>query len=95
MNYLNKTNLPIFSNCQKQICDAIIAEKEIYDTLKSVENDKTAGNDELSNEFFEVFWDDIKFPLLASINDAFIKEELSTSQKQAVIKLIDKKDRCK
>ena len=60
-----------------------------------MENDKTAGNDGLSNEFFEVFWDDIKFPLLASINDAFIKEELSTSQKQAVIKLIDKKDRCK
>ena len=28
-------------------------------------------------------------------NDAFIKEELSTSQKEAVIKLIDKKDRDK
>ena len=28
-----------------------------------------------------------------SINDATIKEELSTSQKQAVIKLIEKKNR--
>ena len=41
-------------------------------------------------EFYEVFWDDVKIPLLASINDAFIKEELSTSQKQAVLKLIEK-----
>ena len=37
----------------------------------------------------------VKIPLLASINDAFIKEELSTSQKQAVIKLIEDKDRDK
>ena len=29
--------------------------------------------------------------LLASINDAFIKEELHTSQKQAVIKITEKK----
>ena len=42
-------------------------------------------------EFYEVFWDDVKIPLLASVNDAFIKEELSTSQKQAVLKLIEKK----
>ena len=42
-------------------------------------------------KYCEVIWDDTKIPLLASINDAFIKEELSTSQKQAVIKLIEKK----
>ena len=53
-----------------------------------MENDKTPGNDGLSKEFYEVFWDDVKFPFLASINDAFIKEQLSISQKQAVIKLI-------
>ena len=40
-----------------------------------------AGNDGLSKEFYKVSWDDAKTPLLASINEAFIKEELSTSQK--------------
>ena len=59
-----------------------------------MENDKTRGNDRLSKEFYKVFWDDVIIPLLASIND-FIKEELSTSQKQAVIKIIGKKDRDK
>ena len=42
-----------------------------------MENDKTPGNDGLSKEFYEVFWDDVKIPLLASINEAFIKEQLS------------------
>ena len=60
-----------------------------------MENDKTPVNNGLSKESYEVFWDDVKIPLLASINDAFIKEELSTFQKQAVIKLIEKKDRQK
>ena len=60
-----------------------------------MENDKTRGNDGLSKEFDKVFWDDVIIPLLASINDAFIIEELSTSQKQAVTKLIGKKDRGK
>ena len=40
---------------------------------------------------YQVFWNDVKVPLLISINDVFIKEELSTSPKQAVIKLIEKK----
>ena len=95
MNYLDNINLPIISNGQKQICDTIIVKKEIYDAYKSMENDKTRGNDGLSKEFDKVFWDDVIIPLLASINDAFIIEELSTSQKQAVTKLIGKKDRGK
>ena len=46
-----------------------------------MENDKIPGNNWLSKEFFEAFWNDVKIPLLASINYAFIEEELSTSQK--------------
>ena len=46
-------------------------------------------------EFYEVFWNDVKIPLQASINDASINEELRTSQKQAVIKLTEKKERDK
>ena len=55
-----------------------------------MEKDKTPGDDGLSKEFFEQFRDDVKVPSRASVNDAFIKEELSTFQKQAVIKLIKK-----
>ena len=51
-----------------------------------MENQKIPCNDGLSKELFELFWDDVKIPLLPSINDAFIKEELSYLSKQAVIK---------
>ena len=61
INYLDKINLPMLSNCQKQICAAIITEKEFYGVPRSIENDKTLGNDGLSKEFYEV-----------SINDVFI-----------------------
>ena len=39
----------------------------------------------------KIFWDHVKIPLLLSFKMAFLKKELSTSQKQAVIKLIKKK----
>ena len=37
------------------------------------------------------FWDVVKEPLWASIQQSFIADELSTSQKQAIIKLIEEK----
>ena len=46
-------------------------------------------------EFFEFFWNHIKSSLYDSIKKSFISGELSTSQKQAVLKLIKKKDRDK
>ena len=76
INCLNKINWPIHSNGQQQICNAIITERVIYDALKLIESDKTPGNGGLSEEFYEVFWDDVKMSVLASLNDAFIKKEL-------------------
>ena len=56
-------------------------------------NNTSPGNDGITKEFYEAFWHDLKAPLLLSVNKAFKVEELSTSQKQAVIKLIEKKKR--
>ena len=58
-------------------------------------NEKSPGNDGLTKEFYETFWDDIKRPLALSFQQALKKGELSTSQKQAVIKLIEKKGKDK
>ena len=49
----------------------------------------------ITKEFYEGFWDDLKTPLFFSVNKAFKLGELSTFQKQAVIKLIEKKDKNK
>ena len=53
---------------------------------------KSPGNDGLTKEFYKTFWEDLKKPLCASITKAFHRGELSHSQKQAVIKLREKKD---
>ena len=52
-------------------------------------------NDRLTKEFYEYFWHVIKDPLMNSIKEARKKKMLSISQRQAVIKLIEKKDRDK
>ena len=58
-----------------------------------MKNDKFPGNDGITQEFYEFVWDDIKNSLSDSIKKSFVSDELSISQKQAVIKLIEKKDR--
>ena len=56
-----------------------------------MENDKSPGNDGLSKEFYEYFWNEIKNPCLASIHRAFLNRELRSSQKQVLIKILEKK----
>ena len=36
------------------------SEKELIETLKSMASDKSPGNDDLTKEFFETFWSELK-----------------------------------
>ena len=67
------------------------AEEEVNHEFNKMEINKSPRNDGFTKEFYEAFWDHVKVPLLLSFKMAFLKKELSTSQKQAVIKLIKKK----
>ena len=58
-------------------------------------NYKSPGNDGLTKDFYEIFWEELKTSLISSFECAFTKDELSSSQKQAVVKLIEKLDRDK
>lgn len=35
-------------------------EKELVDTLKTIDINKTPGNDRLTKEFYEALWEDLK-----------------------------------
>ena len=92
-SFLENINLPTLTNEQALECEGITSETELLKALKSMKNDKSPGNDGITKEFYEFFWDDIKNSLSESIKKSFTSGELSTSQKQAVSKLINKRQR--
>ena len=58
-------------------------------------NGKSPGNDGLTKEFYEHFRGDLKFYFINYLKQSKIDGNLSISQREAVIKLIEKKDRDK
>ena len=59
--------------------------------MKNVQNNKSHGNAGLTKQFYEGFWDEIKELLIVSTTEAKRRGEVSISQRQAIIKLIEKK----
>ena len=68
---------------------------ECLHSLRSFQNNKSPGNDGLTVEFYTAFWESLGEPLVDCLNYSFDHGELSNSQKQAIITLIEKKDKDK
>ena len=64
-----------------------------YQCVKKFSNGKAPGNDGLTAEFYKCFWNLLGQQLTDSLNFSFVHGALSNSQRQAIIKLIDRKDR--
>ena len=60
-----------------------------------MQNDKSPGNNGLTKEFYETLWDELKEIFVISVREAKEIGHLSTSQRQVIIKLIEKKDKDK
>ena len=91
--YLDKIPIPKLTNEHTLSCEGIISEEEVFQSLKSMDDNKSPGNDGLSKEFQKCFWDEVKKPFLVYIHKALLNQELRTSQKQAVINMLEKKDK--
>ena len=94
-HFLNTLDIPKLSTDQIILRDIELTEKDLYDSMKSMENDKSPGNDGLTKKFFAIFWDNIKVNFIPSIKQAKERKELSIFQSQTIIKLIEKKNRDK
>ena len=88
-------DIPKLTPEQQIICDSDISEAECYKTLCSFKDSKTPGNDGLTKAFYVTFWRKLSTPLLECYDFSFLNGCMSTSQRQAVITLIEKsgKDR--
>ena len=68
---------------------------ECFNTLKTFQNNKTPGNDDLTEEFYQTFWPILGKHLVECFIYAYEHGKLSNSQKQAVITLLEKKGKDK
>ena len=59
--------------------------------LLTFQTGKAPGNDDLTAEFYKAFWPLLGNLVVDCLNEAYECGELSTSQKMAIIRLIEKK----
>ena len=93
-SYFKYEDLPIptVSHELRQSGEGAISLEECTEALSSFPLNKVPGNDGLPVEFYKTFWAAVGNLLVECFNESFEKGEMSSSQKQAVITHIEKKD---
>ena len=87
--------VPTLTEELQMVCEGKIEYNECFNVLQSFPKNKTPGNDGLTIEFYVAFWSLIGKPLVDYINYSYEFRELSNSQKQAIITLIEKRGKDK
>ncbi|KAL9959736.1 hypothetical protein ACROYT_G033090 [Oculina patagonica] len=93
--FLGNPDIPKLDKEMQMKCEGKLTFNECYRSLLSFQNGKAPGNDGLTVEFYKAFWPVIGNLVVGCLNAAHEHGELSTSQKMAIIKLIEKKDKDK
>ena len=84
--------MPKLSDNDVQICEGKLTVEECYKSLQLFESNKSPGNERMTVEFYNAFWGLLGIDRL---NYSYDHGELSNSQKEAIITLIEKKDKDK
>ena len=94
--FFNEDRIPKLSEELKCSYEGKITVDEATKALDSFKANKAPGNDGIPAEFYKKFWSLLKEPMVLSFSEAFEKGEMSVSQRQAIISLLEKegKDRC-
>ena len=93
-NYLETIDMVALSNDDKEQCEGHLGLEECWGALKEFKNNKSPGNDGITAEFYKKFWPLFGPMMVNSFNVSYTHGELTDSQRQAVITLLDKgKDR--
>ena len=94
-SFLNNSGIPKLTFNEALICDGKLTVDECYKSLQLFESNKSPGNDGLTVEFYKAFWHILGNLMVDSLNCSYDFGELSNSQKQAIITLIEKRDKDK
>ena len=91
--FLEGLNLPKISESEKLLCETEITLDDLKESMLSMSDDKSPGNDGITRELYNFFWEDVGMLMYDSFMEAKVKKELSVSQRQAIIKLLEKMDK--
>ena len=95
--FFRNKSIPSLSEEKKKICEFDLTSFECLSVLRNMPKNKSPGNDGITSEFYLFFWNIIGFFVLEVLNTGLKTGQMSSSQRQAVITLIEKegKDRRK
>ena len=54
-NFLNAVDVPKLSDDQAKLYEEDLTKKDLYKSLRSMQNDKSPGNDGLTQKFYKTF----------------------------------------
>ena len=94
-DFLHNIDVPKITPEHQFLCEKDISIDDLKNSLYSMQKGKTPGNDGFTTDFYIHFWDDVKTIFYESVKYSFQVGFLSTSQRQAIIKLLEKRDKDK
>ena len=95
LQFLDNIELPFLKPAPSEKLKKPLSITEIEYALKNSKNGKNPGNDGLTREFYVVFWKNIGNVVFENYLEGKQKGLLSISQRQAVIKLLEKRGKDK
>ena len=93
--FLDNLSTPTLDNEDILELSNEITKNEIFTALNEMSNERSPGNDGLPCEFYKKFWEELEDVYFDSISLGRLKKLLSISQRQAIIRLLEKKDKDK
>lgn len=90
INDLVHNKLKYLSKIESDSLEGLITLEEAGRALKNMKNFKSPGTDGFTVEFFKFFWLKLGPLVVRSLNDSFIKGELTSTQKQGIIVCLPK-----
>ena len=92
---LGRIDVSSLTQAESDTCEDLLTKRECWEALSLMKNYKSSRNNGLMKEFYVCFFEEINQFLIEALNESFNIGQLSTSQQQAVIILIEKKDKDK
>ena len=78
-NFLTEVSIQKLFENQEKLCEESLTEKDLYNSLKSMQSNNSPGNDGLTKEFYETFWTELKKLFVDFVSEGKEKGILSTS----------------